>query len=135
MSNLEQRIVVFESRPRWEPELQRQFQGEPIRVSGCRTWSELSSMVFPNSPLATKTARLANLVVIDLPNEAADGLQWLSRISSPMRTSAVVVLCSVEAADLEWSLRDAGVEQVFVGELTSDRLARSCRGLLANQPC
>ncbi len=87
-------------------------------------------MVFPNPQVATKTARPANLVVIDLPDDAADGLQWLSRISSPMRTSAVVVLCSVEAADMEWSLRDAGVEQVFVGELTTERLARSCRGLL-----
>ena len=119
MSNSARTIVVFESRPRWEPELQRQFLDDPVRVRGCRTWSELSSQV-------------ADVIVIELPSDAAGCLQWLGTFMARPRMTPVIVICSMDSADLEWPLRDAGVREVIVGELDGERLARSCRRLCSS---
>lgn len=120
MSNSARTIVVFESRPRWEPELQRQFRDESVRVRGCRTWSELSAFAFPP---------LAEVVVIDLPEELTECLQWLSKLVTQPKAPAVIAISSPEAADLEWTLRDAGVREVLIGNLSGERLARICRRL------
>jgi hypothetical protein len=117
--------VVFESRPRWEPELQRQFREEPVRVRGCRTWSELTAFVFPP---------LVEVVCIDLPDDMAECLQWLSKLVTQPKAPAVIAFSSSEAADLEWTLRDAGVRDVLVGDLSGERLARICRRKLGLQP-
>ncbi len=116
MSNSARTIVVFESRSRWEPELQCQFLDEPVRVRGCRKWSELSS-------------QSADAIVIELPSDAASCLQWLGTFMTRPRMTPVLVICPTDAADLEWPLRDAGVREVIVGELDGERLARSCRRL------
>lgn len=118
MSNSVRTIVVFEARPRWEPELQRQFQDESVRVRGCRTWSELSSFAFPQN---------ADVFVIELPEDLTECLQWLSKIVVPPRSPSAIVLCSTEAADLEWTLRDVGVREVLIGDLSGEELARTCR--------
>lgn len=118
MSNSARTIVVFESRPRWEPELQRQFRDESVRVRGCRTWSELSEFAFPP---------LAEVVVIDLPEELTECLQWLSKLVMQPKTPAVIAISSPESADLEWTLRDAGVCEVLIGDLSGERLAWICR--------
>jgi hypothetical protein len=108
--------LVFESRPRWEPGLQRQFLDDAIRVRGCRKWTELSS-------------QSADAIVIELPSDAAGCLQWLSSFMTRPRVTPIIVICSADAADLEWPLRDAGVREVIVGDLDGERLARSCRRL------
>ncbi len=120
MSNSVRTIAVFESRPRWEPELQRQFRDESVRVRGCRTWNEVSAFAFPPT---------ADALVIELPDDLADCLQWLSKLVAPPRVPPVIVLCSVEIAELEWTLRDVGVQEVLVGDLTGEALARTCRRL------
>ena len=67
---------MFEARPRWEPELQRQFTDEPVRVRGCRTWAELAVIAFPPpvtesaSRVAARTSK-ADAVVIEVPEDAA----------------------------------------------------------------
>lgn len=116
MSDSARLILVFESRPRWEPELQRQFLGESIRVRGCRAWSELASQT-------------ADAIVIELPSDAAGCLQWLGTFMTRPRMTPVIVISSAESSDLEWPMRDAGVREVIVGELDGERLARSCRRL------
>lgn len=123
MSNSVRTIVVFESRPRWEPELQRQFRNESVRVRGCRTLSELSAFAFPP---------IAEVLVIDLPADLTECLQWLSKLVLPPRVPSVIVLCSSAAADLEWTLRDVGVREVLVGDLSGEQLARACRRLISN---
>ena len=112
--------MVFESRPRWEPELQRQFRDESVRVRGCRTWREVSTFAFPP---------IADVLVIDLPEDMTECLQWLSKLVAPPRIPSVIVLCSLEAADLEWTLRDVGVREVLIGDLSGEQLARICRRL------
>lgn len=123
MSNSVRTIVVFESRPRWEPELQRQFRNESVRVRGCRTFSELSSFAFPP---------IAEVLVIDLPEDLTECLQWLSKLVAPPKAPSVIVMCSSEAADLEWTLRDVGVREVLSGDLSGEQLARTCRRLISN---
>lgn len=122
MSNFVRTIVVFESRPRWEPELQRQFRNESVRVRGCRTLSELSSFAFPP---------IADILVIHLPEDLTECLQWLNRLVAPPRIPLVIALCSSEERDWEWTLRDVGVREVLVGELSGEQLARACRRQLA----
>ena len=121
MSNAVRKIVVLESRPRWEPELQRQFRNESVRVRGCRTWNELSGFAFPP---------IADVLVIDLPEDLSECLQWLSKLVAPLSIPAVILLCPSEAADLEWPLRDIGVREVLIGDLTGEQLARTCGRLL-----
>lgn len=126
MSNSARTIVVFESRPRWEPELQRQFRDESVRVRGCRTWSELSAFAFPPT---------AEVLIIDLPDDMTECLQWLSKLVAQPQTPTVIALSSPQAADLEWALRDAGAREVLIGDLSGEQLARICRRLLPNSAC
>lgn len=120
MSNSVRTIAVFEAWARWEPELQRQFREESVRVRGCRTWNEVSAFAFPPT---------ADALVIELPEDLAECLQWLSKLVAPPRVPPVIVLCPAEVAELEWTLRDVGVQEVLVGDLTGDALARTCRRL------
>lgn len=125
MSNSARTIVVFESRPRWEPELQRQFREESVRVRGCRTWSELSAFTIPP---------IAEAVVIELPDDMTGFLQWLNKLVAQTKTPSVIAIAPPEAADLEWTLRDAGVREVMIGDLSGERLARICRRMLSLLP-
>lgn len=85
--------------------------------------SELSAFAFPP---------VAEVLVIDLPEDMTECLQWLSKLVAPSRVPSVIVLCSSEAADLEWTLRDVGVREVLVGELSGEQLAKACRRLISN---
>ena len=123
MSNSVRTIVVFESRPHWEPELQRQFRDESVRVRGCRTWSELSAFAFPP---------IADVLIIELPEDMTECLQWLSKLIASPSAPSVIVLCSSETPDLEWTLRDVGVREVVIGELSGEQLVRTCRRLVSS---
>ena len=130
MSNSLRTIVVLEPRPRWEPELQRQFADEQVRVRGCRTVNELASLVFPTvSTNSVSIANIADVVVLQIPENAAACLQWVAGLAARPQVLAVIVLCSAESSELEWSLRDAGVREVLIDEHSGERLARCCRRL------
>ncbi|MCX7423153.1 MAG: hypothetical protein NT013_26955 [Planctomycetia bacterium] len=130
MSNSLRNIVVFEPRSRWEPELQRQFGNEAVRVCGCRTIKELSSLVFPKTIINTVNAtEISDVVVLQVSENAASCLQWITGLATQPQAPAVVVLCSPESAELEWALRDAGVLEVMIDEYSGQRLARCCRRL------
>ncbi len=120
MSNSVRTIVVFESRPRWEPELQRQFRNESVRVRGCRSLSEFSAFAFPP---------MADVLVFDLPEDPAECLQWLSKLVMPPKVPSVIALCPPDVGDLEWTLRDVGVREVLVGDVSGEQLSRACRRL------
>ena len=103
MSNTLRTIVIFEARPRWEPELQRQFLGEPVRVRGCRTWSELSSLAFlltavdPANPNPARSS-VPDAIVIELPDDATAYLQWLASVTTRARVPSLIVLCEIGRA-------------------------------------
>jgi hypothetical protein len=121
-------IVVFEAQHRWEPELQRQFIDEPVRVRGCRMWSDLLAMT-----LNSTKPSLPDVIVIELPEDATPCLQWLGQVSLHWRPQVppVILICRPDAAELEWTLRDIGVREVFVGALGGEQLARCCRRMWA----
>ncbi len=123
MSNSVRTIAVFESRPRWGPELQRQFQNESVCVRDCRTWNEVSAII---------ATPIADVVVLDLPEDLADCLQWLSKLVTAYRSPSIIVLGSADSTDVEWTLRDAGVRDVLMGDVSGERLAQICRRLLLN---
>jgi DNA-binding response OmpR family regulator len=127
MSESLRNIIVLESRSRWEPELQRQFVNEPVRVRGCRTIKELSSLTFPST--IASNAEIADVVVLQISENAAAGLQWLTSLTTQPQAPSVIILCSSESAELEWTLRDAGAREVLIDENSGERLARCCRGI------
>ena len=127
MSESLRNIVVLESRSRWEPELQRQFVNEPVRVRGCRTIKELSSLTFPST--IASNVEIADIVVLQISENAAAGLQWLTSLGTQPQAPSVIILCSSESAELEWTLRDAGAREVLIDENSGERLARCCRSI------
>jgi len=130
MSESLRNIIVLESRSRWEPELERQFVNEPVRVRGCRTIKELSSLTFPSTIAnAASNVKIADVVVLQISENAAAGLQWLTSLTTQPQAPSVIILCSSESAELEWTLRDAGAREVLIDENSGERLARCCRGI------
>ena len=139
MPATEHTIIVFEPRPRWEPILRWQLVDQPARVRSCRAWPELTSLLdsaihslspqnvpLKSSPNAPPFAPVAS-ILID-PSEQIDGLlTWLTGRSISTRFP-LIVICPDECHDLEWTLRDAGVKEVLVGEISSERLAQLCCG-------
>ncbi len=131
MSNTPRTVVVLESRPRWEPELQRQFVDDRVRVRGCRTVNELAALVFWSVPTestdSASTVKIADTVVMQISENAAACLQWITGLAARPQVPAVIALCSTESSELEWTLREAGVREVLIDEHSGERLARCCR--------
>lgn len=111
-------VLVFEKKPCWTPELQRQFLDGSVTVRSCRSTRDLTALVneFPESP-----------VVIDLEAGTADCLQWLTSFVPHGDRPIVLVVGSHQTADLEWPLREAGATEFFPDHLTGDQLAHWCR--------
>lgn len=111
-------VVVFETRPRWTPELQRQFACECVRVRACGTWSDVRRRLAESGD---------SLLVLDLAVGAADALRYLGRQIGATSRRPVVVITDRRSADLEWSLRELGTVQVFTDDLSGEELADFCR--------
>lgn len=111
-------VIVYESQPRWHPELQRQFQNEEVHVRACRSLSGL----FRDLDETTVGA-----VILDLAAGPAGILQFLGR--SPRRGPQlpIVVIGPKRTADLEWAIRELGVLHVCDEFPSGEDLARLCR--------
>lgn len=112
-------IAVFESRPYWGPELQRQFIQMPVVIRECRTTKDLLPSIsgFPSA-----------LLVIDLDAGLEDCLAWLGSDLMISADSYPIVACGTDAtAELEWLLRDAGVTAFLPDVIPGDDFARLCR--------
>jgi hypothetical protein len=118
MFALQQAVVVCEREPYWTPELQRQFLGSDVAVRGCRKWGELA-------PLSRPYARAVE--VVDLDASPAEILAGLARRSAEPVPCPLVVLARPRFAELEWVLREAGVQAFYADLVPGDELARCCR--------
>lgn len=116
MQNSQPGIVVVEPRPRWTPELQRQFLGEDVRVRQCVTFASLRK-------LASDYA----VVVLDLDHAPAEVLQFLGQQVGRQRRFNAITLASARTAELEWTTRDLGAVDFLVDIPTGERLAYLCR--------
>jgi hypothetical protein len=117
-------IVVFEPRPYWGPELQRQFSRTSIAVRECRAIADIQP---------STTEFRAGLIVIDLDSAIGECLAWLELDLSRPRRWPIVACGSKATADLEWLLRDAGVTEFVPDVITGDEFARLCRRQLGLQ--
>ena len=111
-------IVVHEKRPRWAPELQRQFVGEEVRVRGCRSLADAVPRAADAAP---------RVVVLDLEAAPAETLHFLGHWGPKARRWPVVVIGSTRTADLEWPARELGALAFLPEEVSGEDLARLCR--------
>lgn len=109
-------VVVFERRPRWAPELQRQFLDEDVHVRACRAVADIP-------PLLDRSSR--NVLLLDLE---ADPLGCLGFLRQAARcTEAVVVVGSQATRKLEWAAREQGAGEFLPESTSGEALSKLCR--------
>ena len=112
-------IAVFESRPFWGPELQRQFQQSAIVVRECRALGDLVPLTEDSN---------SGLFVIDLEGDAMKCLAWLSTSWRRLPDRwPVIAIGSIATKKAEWTLREAGVTAYLQDFPNGDDFARLCR--------
>ncbi len=111
-------LRVFERRPRWGPELQRQFLGDrTIQVVNCGLIRDMC----PTDP----GHRVA--LLLDMRHAQADVLQLLGNLQRHRTAAVVIVMIGTDDSELEWTIRELGAGDVVVGEVDGASLARLCR--------
>lgn len=111
-------VLVYEMRPRWTPELKRQFVSHPVQVRGCGSWSDVRDRL-------TKSGNC--LLVLDLAVGAAETLRFLGHQIGNRLSRPVVVIGENRSAELEWLLRESGILQFFTEDVSGEELADFCR--------
>ena len=114
-------IVVFEKRPRWVPELRRQFADEAVRVVSCGTLA---------SVIESCRGRSSECVLI-LHGEVSPGeiLRLLGQIEAD-QVSGIIVLGDARMEVLEPSLRELGATSFHLEPVEPQRLMRELRQVL-----
>ncbi len=105
-------VAVFERRPWWTPELQRQFCDVPVAIRGCRSAAD---------------ALRADVAVLQLGAAPADVLHCLARRRTAGCDRGVIVVAESELSDLEWGVRELGADAFVGGQIAGEDLARLCR--------
>ena len=118
---------VFERSPYWTPELQRQFDPGEVTVRRCRSVADVRRLAFPPPGAASGDRRV---VLLDLESGPADCLQLLGSGLPRVHRVPVVVYATGRAAELEWSLREAGAVDVIVKHIPGRAMVQLCRRLL-----
>lgn len=111
-------VIVFEKRPFRQPELQRQFAGEPISVRRCIERIDISQLGKDEHCV----------VVLQFDDAPAICLQMLAAWNeSVMPGVRVVVLGSKASSELEWTVRELGAFAFLDESIRGEALARICR--------
>lgn len=112
-------ISVFEARPYWGPELQRQFENSTTTIRECRSLSDL---------IPSTQGFDAALIVIDLESDLENALAWfIENWRESLHTCPLIACGSPSVSDLEWILRETGVTAFLPEVLSGDAFARLCR--------
>jgi DNA-binding response OmpR family regulator len=111
-------VVVCEKRPRWTPELQREFHNEAVRVRCCRSANEVE-----------RTLRQLNADLLLLDLEVGPGA-CLQLLGAAARRVTTIVVGSRQTAELEWSMRELGAATFLPETLPGHELAHLCRKLV-----
>lgn len=110
--------IVFERRPHWAPELERQFANETIRIVECRSLSDV----------AERSAGVARgVILLDLSFKTAECLRFLGRRLGHEAALPIFVVVSNKMAELEWSVRDLGATAFFAKTIPGHEMAGLCR--------
>jgi DNA-binding NtrC family response regulator len=111
-------VIVFEKRPRWGPELQRQFVTEDVRVIACRSVRDVEE----------RAASAANgAVLLDASPAPADCLQFLKRGLLDPHALPVIIVASKGLAEREWLFRELGAIAFFSRTIAGHEMASLCR--------
>lgn len=110
-------LLIFERRPRWVPELERQFLGQNVRVRGCRSIKDLLDR-FHSSPKC--------LVILDLEADPDGCLDALARLMAHSLSPTILVVASERYRELEWAIRELGATAFLEEPLPGDEMAECC---------
>jgi hypothetical protein len=110
--------IVFEKRPRWGPELARQFANENVRVVECRSLSD----VIERSANAGR-----GVILMDLLFKPVECLRFLSRRLGDGFSLPIFVIGSEWTSVLEWPVRDLGAIAFFARAIPGHEMADLCR--------
>jgi DNA-binding NtrC family response regulator len=110
-------LLIFERRPRWVPEMERQFLGQNVRVRGCRSVKDLLDR-FHSSPKC--------LAILDLEADPEGCLNSLARLMAHSPLPTILVVASERYRDLEWPVRELGATAFLEEPLTGDKMAEWC---------
>ena len=117
--------IVLEKRPRWAPELERQFAGQDVRVVACRSLLDLDERA---------AGATLGVILLDLTAHTAECLRFLSRRISEPHALPVVAIGSDEVANLEWPVRELGATAFFIRRIPGHEMANLCRRHWAGLP-
>ena len=109
---------VFEKRPRWAPELERQFANEDARVVSCRSLHDV---------VDRSAAARCGVVVIDIAVDTADCLRFLGRRLGNPPALPVIVVAQGQTAMFEWPVRDLGACAFLAKRIPGHEMADLCR--------
>ena len=110
--------IVFEKRPRWAPELERQFLGEEARVVACRAVKDVEE----------RSAGVAQgVVVLDASVATADCLQYLRHALSDPQALPVIIVGNRQTESMEWTFRELGAAAFFTKRIPGHEMAALCR--------
>jgi hypothetical protein len=117
--------AVFEKRPRWGPELERQFKNEDVRVVECRSLADV----------VERTADVARgVILLELAFRPSECLRFLARRIGHEGTLPIIVIGSEGTAGLEWPVRDLGAIAFFAKSSPGHEMAELCRRQWADRP-
>ncbi len=111
-------VIVVERRPRWTPELQRQFVDEDVRVRSVRSTADVLEAV-ERAPKC--------VVLLDFDSAPAECLQFLGRWIGLVPFLSIVVVGSQRTASLEWVVRELGALEFFADVSAGEDIVRLCR--------
>jgi DNA-binding NtrC family response regulator len=110
--------IVFEKRPRWAPELERQFLAEEVRVVACRAVKDVEE----------RSAGVSRgVVLLDASVATPECLQYLRHAISDPQALPVIVVGNRQTAPLEWSFRELGAAAFFAKKIPGHEMASLCR--------
>jgi len=114
-------IYVFENRPRWVPELKRQFIDDPVAIRVCPRVQDLTHI----QQLSSES--LFVLALQENANVILNLLKWKNRHRMEI---PVIVIAGKRWMSLEWSLREAGIIAFTSEQISGSQLARLCRRIV-----
>lgn len=114
----ESTIIVFERKPRYTPELQRQFLKDRVGVRACSSMADVE-----RARVSTPGA----VLLLELEAAPAEILQFLGGNVGRTADAPVFVAGSARMAALEWRVRELGAAEFIIEPIGGENLANLCR--------
>lgn len=121
--NTLRRLLVFEARPCWQPELQRRLLEEGVEVGACRSIRDLGERLVRDA---------VDGVILDLAGDVIGALRWLARRDDDAVQPPVLVVAASNLSCLEWRVRELGATAFVEDQISAARVAAVCRKLWAS---